>query len=788
MSEGDGRGMPQRPSVPLALVALPVVIVAERTVLAGYAALPLVLGGTLGGLLLALARRLASCKTSSRVFSVLLAMCLATALAALSAAARAHSVAAFAESLGTSPVSSWTFRLTGDLVPVATGWRGRAHAVREGSRSGDVWLILSEEVFSGDCVTCVGRFSPNADDEWGRSSAMQGVAGTVKVAHLVSRRPPDGLGAALQLARRAVIGAMDPASSDVRAVLAACVCGYVAALRASGLSDELSCAGISHMVAVSGAHLSLVGAFVSRLLEATRLKRGMRCAAVLGMTGLFVVFCGSPVSALRAWLMCATGEVSSLAGRRGDQLSAVSIVCLGMTLADPALSGQLGFLLSALSVSGIGLFGAYGRATLDALLPGVGLLTGTPSGLRRRVVGFRGDVRDLTAISLVCQAFTLPLTASSFGSVSTLALPANLVATPFFSVLVPLGLLVALCSWCGPVCQVLLAVADVVGEPLVAFVGLVSGVPMARAPVEVDAGLALSLLAVGSTLLLVTWPRPSRKALLGACGVLAMAGLCLFVRWRWLSPARVCVLDVGQGDAVLVQDGGSALLVDTGPDDSVARALAEEHVLHLDAVLVTHLHDDHYGGLAALRGTVGVDEVLVGAGVLAGLPDEVEADVAGLCGSRRAELSYGDTLRVGRFSLRVVSPPHDTDGSGNEDSVVLLLEYDDGTRVLTGLLTGDAEKDVTSEAVARGDVGDVDFLKVGHHGSAVSVDEPLARVLLPEVSVASAGEGNSYGHPREECVETLEQAGSRFLCTKDAGTVTIEPGAAGPVVSCLEVV
>lgn len=267
-----------------------------------------------------------------------------------------------------------------------------------------------------------------------------------------------------------------------------------------------------------------------------------------------------------------------------------------------------------------------------------------------------------------------------------------------------------------------------------------------------------------------------------------MAGLCLFVRWRWLSPARVCVLDVGQGDAILVQDGGSALLVDTGPDDSVARALAEEHVLHLDAVLVTHLHDDHYGGLMALRGTVGVDEVLVGAGVLAGLPDEVEADVAGLCGGRRAELSYGDTLRVGRFSLRVVSPPHDTDGSGNEDSVVLLLEYDDGTRVLTGLLTGDAEKDVTSEAVARGDVGDVDFLKVGHHGSAVSVDESLARVLLPEVSVASAGEGNSYGHPREECVEALEQAGSRFLCTKDAGTVTIEPGAAGPVVSCLEAV
>ena len=80
-------------------------------------------------------------------------------------------------------------------------------------------------------------------------------------------------------------------------------------------------------------------------------------------------------------------------------------------------------------------------------------------------------------------------------------------------------------------------------------------------------------------------------------------------------------------------------------------------------------------------------------------------------------------------------------------------------------------------------MGDIDLLKVGHHGSAVSVSAEEARALSPEVSVASAGEGNRYGHPRAECVEALESAGSRFLCTFDAGDVVVYPGVSGPRVS-----
>ena len=246
----------------------------------------------------------------------------------------------------------------------------------------------------------------------------------------------------------------------------------------------------------------------------------------------------------------------------------------------------------------------------------------------------------------------------------------------------------------------------------------------------------------------------------------------------------ICVMDVGQADAILVADGSSTLLVDAGLDGRVAAALSRNHVRHLDAVVLTHLVEDHVGGLDDLIGVCSVGEVYVAEGVANLMGEELRAAVERLCGHGPRELGYGDVISCGGFTARVVWPREPVEGSdGNADSVVLSVLYDVGGRSLSALLTGDAEREQTGEVLTAGDVGDIDFLKVGHHGSAVSVSAEQAQALSPEVSVASAGEGNHYGHPRAECVEALESAGSRFLCTIDAGDVVVYPGATGPRVS-----
>lgn len=129
-----------------------------------------------------------------------------------------------------------------------------------------------------------------------------------------------------------------------------------------------------------------------------------------------------------------------------------------------------------------------------------------------------------------------------------------------------------------------------------------------------------------------------------------------------------------------------------------------------------------------------------------------------------------------------VWPRTEVDGLDNPDSLELTIAYAGRGRELLGLLTGDAEQDETGAVIAAGDVGDIDFLKVGHHGSEVSLTSEQAEALAPEVAVASAGEGNAYGHPRKECVEALVSAGARFLCTKDVGDVELRPGRDGVMV------
>ena len=795
MSEGCvRREFPSRPAVPLALPALVVVLAVERLTMTEV----MTWGPLAFGIVLLLAGLLARAASSSArrgegglraLVLVLGAACVAAALAGLSCRGSV--------SRGTQAVA-WCGRegrrleLVGELEHASSGvWRGRARAEGEAC-SGYVWLTSPDELLMGDRIRCVGRFLPNADDEWGRSSAAQGLSGSVRVVLATERDEPEGLALLARRVRWAALDVLRPGESDSGALLAACVCGYAPPMRARGLSEEFSRAGISHLAAVSGSHLALVASCVSAFLEGLCLGVRQRCVAAGLVTGGFVLLCGLPVSAVRAWAMACVSQAVALSGRRGHQLSSASLVGLGMALLDPSLSGQLGFLLSVSSVVGIGLFCPYARFALSEAALALGSMGAGAAGRgvsrplgqafgRLGRVG-RGAL-DALAACVVCQASTFAIGASSFGSVSLVAPLTNLLAAPVLGILMPLGLAAGVASPAPVAADGLARLAGAVAQPLLAGICWLSSLGLASIPVSVNLGLALLVTVLLSAVLLVAWPRPSGRLLAGGTLVaLALAGAVL-LRLRWLAPPRVCVLDVGQGDAILVQDGGNAILVDAGPGDAVGAALARNGVLHLDAVLVTHLHDDHYGGLSTLGPVLSGGEVLFGRGVSGSLTDEVKRELSALAPGSVSEVSHGDVLRVGRFSLRVVSPLGSSDGSQNADSVQLALSFEDGPRPLSGLLTGDGEKDELAAELGRGDVGDVDFLKVGHHGSAVSLGKAEARALSPEVSIASAGANNRYGHPRQECVDVLEKAASAFLCTMDVGDVTVEPGELGPRVT-----
>jgi competence protein ComEC len=242
----------------------------------------------------------------------------------------------------------------------------------------------------------------------------------------------------------------------------------------------------------------------------------------------------------------------------------------------------------------------------------------------------------------------------------------------------------------------------------------------------------------------------------------------------------VSVLDIGQGDATLLQYGRHAVLVDTGPPRGpVLARLRAAGVDHLDALLVTHAQDDHLGAAADILAALPV-------GVLFDGRDGVRepwglrmAAAAARHDVRRWAPAAGDVVRAGPITLRVLWPPADggataparTGDDPNDRAVVARAQVGP----LSVLLTADAESGV----LAGLDLGHVDVLKVAHHGSA---DPGLPAVLTrvrPRVAVVSVGAHNRYGHPVPATLRALAAAGAQVFRTDRQGTIGIEPAPRG---------
>ena len=775
---------PRRPAIPPSTYALAALVLTNRAILAsGYVGTD----GTQGRVALAVGSvlvlvpigvwitRRGKLETILAVgISVLVGICMASLV--LVSAKR------FLDAAQSTPVSAWTLKLVSEPTKREDAYRCRARAcVRDGA-SGDVWLSLPERVPLGSSIRCVGRFNANSDDEWGSTSRMQGVWGRVRAVRMLEVEPPTGLSGTLFNMRERLLDEIGPEASEQRALLAGCVCGYKNGLASLGLDRRFSACGISHLAAVSGSHLSIVVMVVGFILKALNVRPRLRAVVLMVASALFVLYCGSPVSAVRSWLMMCAALAATVLGRRSHALSSVSVAGLVLVLLDPTASGQPGFVLSVLSVMGLCLFSPYVTYVIRMLVGSHTLPRLFPRRMSRAIDGAADVLLSSVAASLVALVATLPVVADTFGSVSVVGPIVNAMVVVPFSVLVGLGVLLGAFCEVVVVRDALLAACDAVGSIVIRVVDVGSSFPCSMLDVSGLGPVLAALVLAASVVLLIAWPRVSRVRIIVPTLVTACLFGCLFVQARYFAPARVCVLDVGQGDAILIQEGASTMLVDTGPDASVAQALTRNNVLHLDAVLITHLHADHYAGLESLASGLGCKKVYVGRGVRPHLPADLENTIAEVAGGSVVEVGLGDTISVGGFSLEVVWPQGDVDGKENEDSLELVLTYSNCSRTLRGLLTGDAESKETGRAIDSGTVGDIDFLKVGHHGSAVSITARQARALDPEVSVASAGEGNAYGHPNEECVHALEAAGSMFLCTKDVGDVEICPGESGPKV------
>jgi competence protein ComEC len=520
------------------------------------------------------------------------------------------------------------------------------------------------------------------------------------------------------------------------------------------LRERYARAGLAHILSISGLHVGFIAAWLGLLLRALGLGPRARFGAATTLIAVYCWLLGLPAPATRAAVMLALDGVARLRQRVVAPRGLIAVAALVVLALDPWAVRSVGAWLSVGAVAAV-IWAA--RATERS-----------PRALR------------LVAPAAAATLVTAPICAYAFGTVAPVGVLANLVAIPLGAIAVP-GVIVALLSSSALLAAgagLCLALLDLIAAAAAALPG---------GHAVMTAGWVAALVWLGVLVIAWwLWRTPRRPWLIAARVAFVSAGLsctALFSAFSRLSDCRcltVHFLDVGQGDAVALRTpGGHWVLVDGGPRSEgrdagrrvVVPFLRREGAVRLAAIVATHAHADHVGGLPAVLSALPVDVVLEPGEPLGEAPYLEFLAASEASGARWSAARQGDRLDLDSVRFTVLSPDSAWAAETfdpNEESVVLLVEYEH----VRLLLTGDAGLPV--EVRLAGRVGDVDVLKVGHHGSRSATSDAWLDEARPEIAVISVGARNTYGHPAPEVVARLIAHGVQVHRTDREGTISLE--------------
>ena len=563
--------------------------------------------------------------------------------------------------------------------------------------------------------------------------------------------------------------------------------------------------GLSHLLAVSGQNVMLLVALAMPLLALVRIGPLGRGLALLGLIALYVPLAGAGPSLQRAGVMGAAGVAAMTLSRPASRWYALLLAACATLALNPRVSADPGWQLSFAAVAGILALGRPMARVLaragEELIPVAARPPSPPSPLARALVrGFAEGV----AITVAATVATAPLVAFHFGAVPLMGLLANVLALPAVAPAMWLGMVKAALGLVGAVAPPAGAVAELLGPvarfPLAYLDALAercAGIEGSRLalPVGSAAGVVLAYVLILIAAVAVrsrhrpeapreprlaeraaAWrraPRGFRVAVL----VLVLTVLALASATGLGAPSppgdlTVRFLDVGQGDATLVQDGhGASALFDAGPPEAaVYRELRAAGVRRLDLAVSTHQSRDHQGGFHELIRRMPIGLLLTNA---YGTRDPdyhrllTEADARGI---RHVTAESGELLRVGRMTVEILGPPPRTPGAPPpEDPNPIGVAAIVSQGAFDLWLSADAE----SDAVLGYPLQHVEAMKVSHHGSAdPGLPEVLDR-LRPRIAAIEVGAHNTYGHPTPSTLAALRHAGVATYRTDQHGTVTL---------------
>lgn len=551
-------------------------------------------------------------------------------------------------------------------------------------------------------------------------------------------------------------------------------------------------AGIAHILAISGLHISLIGMGIYRGLRRLGCPNIAAAGAGMLLLMLYAVMTGMSASAFRALCMFAMQLLADVTGRTYDMLTALALSAFLLLAGKP----------DSLKLTGVWFsFGAI--LGIACIMPAVQELC--PKRCPKRLW-------SALSASLGVFLFTLPVQLMAYYSVNFYSVILNLLVLPCMTVLLyagVAGLLVGLVSLPAgsmilKVCHAFLLLYEkssrlmllmpgasyIAGSPpvwrIVAYYMLLLPAAYAVRKGKIREHRRKPCMHVKSSDSGALW-RQKQHLLSAAC----MTAAVLLLLLPQSDSMKIAVLDVGQGDGIVIQsETGHTYLIDGGSGSNTKLAqyrllpyLKYHGIDTIDCAFLSHLDKDHYNGVAELLSSGGEEGVTVRRVILsaAELHDEAYTELCTLAEDSGTEIAYmqsGDDMTDGKLQIRCLYPTYDISVSNkeadrNETSLVLSVTYEGFRGLFMGDLPIEKETDVIRALAEDTATYGCTLLKAGHHGSKNSSGEELLRALHPDITVISCGAHNRYGHPHAETIERLAACGTKIYMTPETGAVTI---------------
>lgn len=536
------------------------------------------------------------------------------------------------------------------------------------------------------------------------------------------------------------------------------------------MSPELASAmrnsGLSHLIAVSGANVTLllsicIGLF-TRIIRRRDLIYGLTLMALIA----FVIIVRPQPSVLRASVM---GVIALLAGFAHEKREVVSALCLTVTVLlvlDPWLARSWGFALSVGATAGLIVWSSKVLHVLDRITP-------------RRLPFW---LIETLAVTVCAQIAVFPLLVAMGSQLTLASLPANLIAVPLAGVVMVTGLVLAgLAVVWLPVAKCVSFLATYPAWLIAQIAKYFSAqswlvIPWPAGPFGICCAVVLLLVGIH---IAITWKKldsPSRCQV-----VLMIVALMLFI-WRPPHPSlRVWPVsnwlmvqcDVGQGDAAVIRTGPhQGVLIDVGPDpDVLDNCLNRLHIDFIPALVLTHFHADHVGGLSGAFRHRNVGAIFVSPLAEPVLTNSFVTRTLSQAKRESEVLTTGSSFQIGAASFVCLWPREILRGQGsdaNNASIVLLVTVQNRNL----LLMADVESAAQNALLESAQFPRIDAIKISHHGSRSQSTE-LALTVHAPIALISVGAHNDYGHPAQETISLYRQYGGQVWRTDQHGDLAL---------------